>query len=331
MNDQLFMGIDGGGTSLRIAISDGDLQVINSVKTSAANPNLLGHDQAQRHIRAAIVDCMRQADISPYAIQSAGIGIAGASAEHSRDWLIATVEAVLPGSLLVAASDLEIALVGALAKRSGVLLLAGTGSAAFGISPAGRRLQIGGWGYLLGDPGSSYWIGMQALKQLIDYHDRVGKGVETSTNDALFDTVLRTLGISGPRLIVDWLYRSQSPPATRIADIARIILNLAEDGNWRAINILQGAAIQLVRQTRTLIRRLDYPGAEIAFAGGLLDDDNLLSEGVARRLGLAERPVAKHPPVIGAALLAKMEWKAARRQGKSPRNVLLTENNKPSQ
>lgn len=315
MNDQLFMGIDGGGTSLRIVISDGDLRVINSLKTSAANPNLLSHDQAQRHIRAAIEDCLREADISPDSIQAAGIGIAGASAEHSRDWLIATVEPVLPDSLLAAASDLEVALVGALGKRSGVLLLAGTGSAAFGISPAGRRLQIGGWGYLLGDPGSSYWIGMQALKQLINHHDRVGEGVETSSDDALFDHILRTLGISRPRLIVDWLYRSQSPAATRIAEIARIILNLAEDGNWRAINILQGAAIQLVRQTRTLIQRLDYPGAEIAFAGGLLDDDNLLSEDVARRLGLAARPNARHPPVIGAALLAKLEWKAARRLG----------------
>ncbi|MCY4538100.1 MAG: hypothetical protein OXE52_07705 [Chloroflexi bacterium] len=309
MNDQLFMGIDGGGTSLRIAITDGNTQVINSIKTSASNPNLLGHDHAQRHIRAAIDDCMRQAEVSPRAIQSAAIGIAGASAQHSRDWLIATVEPALPDSLLVAASDLEIALVGALAKRYGVLLLAGTGSAAFGISPAGRRMQIGGWGYLLGDPGSSYWIGMQVLKQMIDHHDSVGAGAETASNDALFDYVMQTLGIPQPRLIVDWLYRNQSPPATRIADIARTILNLAEDGNWRAINILQGAAIQLVRQTRLLIRRLDFPSAEIAFAGGLLEGDNLLSEDVARRLGLAERPVARHPPVIGAALLANMEWK----------------------
>ncbi len=309
MNDHLFMGIDGGGTSLRIAITDGDAQVIKSLKTSASNPNLVGHDQAQRHIRAAIQDCLRAAEVSPCAIQSAAIGIAGASAEHSRDWLIATAEPALPDSLLVAASDLEIALVGALAKRYGVLLLAGTGSAAFGVSPGGRQLQIGGWGYLLGDPGSSYWIGMQVLKQMTDCHDRVGEGLKTSTNDALFEHVLQALGISRTRLIVDWLYRNQSPPATRIAELARIILNLAEDGNWRAINILQGAAIQLVRQTKMLIRHLDCPGAEIAFAGGLLESDNLLSQDVARRLGLAGRPVAKHPPVIGAALLAKMEWK----------------------
>lgn len=309
MNEPLFMGIDGGGTSLRIAITDGDAQVIKSLKTSASNPNLVGHDQAQRHIRATIEDCLRAAEVSPCAIQSAAIGIAGASVEHSRDWLIATAEPVLPDSLLVAASDLEIALVGALAKRYGVLLLAGTGSAAFGVSPGGRQLQIGGWGYLLGDPGSSYWIGMQVLKQMTDCHDRVGKDDKTSTNDALFEHVLQALGISRTRLIVDWLYRNQSPPATRIADIARFILNLAEDGNWRAINILQGAAIQLVRQTKMLIRHLDCPDAEIAFAGGLLDNHNLLSEDVARRLGLAKRPVARHPPVIGAALLAKMEWK----------------------
>ncbi len=308
MKQQFFMGIDGGGTSLRIAITDGAMQVISSLKTSASNPNLVGKDQAQKHIRSAILSGLRRAEVSPQAIQSVAIGIAGASAEHSRDWLIATLEPVLPDSLLVAASDLEIALVGALAKRHGVLLLAGTGSAAFGISPAGRRLQIGGWGYLLGDPGSSYWIGRQALQQMIERYDRVGGGVDAKRDDPLFDCILQRLGISNHRLIVDWLYRSQSPPATRIADIARIVLTLAEDGNWPALNILQAAAIQLVRQTKLLLQRLDYPGAEIAFAGGLLEKDNLISMDVARRLGLDQRPIAKHPPVIGAALLAKMEW-----------------------
>lgn len=309
MNDHLFMGIDGGGTGLRIAITDGDLHVIRGVGTTASNPNLVGHDRAQAHIRASIEDCLQQAGLDPQAIHAAAIGIAGASATHSRDWLIATVEPVLPDSLLVAASDLEIALVGALAKRHGALLLAGTGSAAFGISPAGRRLQIGGWGYLLGDPGSAYWIGMQVLKQMTDCHDSALQGDQTGTGDALFDLVLQALGIARTRLILDWLYQSPSPPATRIADIAKITLDLAQDGNWRAINVLQRAAIQLVRQTRMLIRRLGYPDADIAFAGGLLDKDNLLSQDVARRLGLTRRPVAKHPPVVGAALLAKMEWK----------------------
>lgn len=310
MTDNLFMGIDGGGTSLRIAITDGGAQVIKSLKTSTANPNLVGHDQAQRHIRAAIGDCLMGAHIPPGVIGAAGIGIAGASAKHSRDWLIATVGSVLPDSLLIAASDLEIALVGALAKRHGVLLLAGTGSAAFGVSPGGRQLQIGGWGYLMGDPGSSYWIGMQALTQMIDCYDRFGESLETCADDALFDQVMQRLGISGSGQIVGWLYRCQSPPATRIADIARIVLNLAEGGNWRAVNILQRAAIQLVRQARILIRRLDCPQAEIAFAGGLLESDNLLSRDVARRLGLATRPVARHRPAIGAALLAKMEWES---------------------
>ncbi len=306
MNEQRFMGIDGGGSSLRIAITDSCAQVMHSLKTSAANPNLVGPYQAQKHIRAAIRACLRQADLKPRAIHSVAIGIAGASDEHSREWLITTVEPALPDCLIVASSDLEIALVGALAKRHGFLLLAGTGSAAFGITPAGQRQQVGGWGYLLGDPGSSYWIGRQALKQLLDCHDSLGLGARLSTQDALFDSIMRALGIAKPRQIVDWLYRSASPPAARIAEIAKIVLDLAEDGDWRAINLLQAAAIQLARQAELLMRRLNYPGAEFAFAGGLLDKDNMLSVDLARRLGLARRPAAKHPPVVGAALLAKM-------------------------
>lgn len=308
MSERCFMGIDGGGSSLRIAISAGDMRVINSLKTSAANPNLLGAAQAQKHIRAAIADCLRGAGMPADSIHAAAIGIAGASAEHSRDWLLATLEPVLPGSFLVPASDLEIALVGALAKRHGLLLLAGTGSAAFGIAPSGRRLQIGGWGYLLGDPGSSYWIGLQALQQMIDAYDRLGAHDETWTQDSLFAQVMASLGIADCRQIIDWLYRSQSPPATRIAKLAKLVLALAEAGNGRAFSILQRAAMHLARQANTLKRRLDFPGAQIAFAGGLLDHDNLLARQVATQLGLARRPLAKHPPVIGAALLAKLEW-----------------------
>src|SRR6185295_15071152 len=99
-------------------------------------------------------------------LSGAGVGIAGASVIHSEDWLREVFSTIMPGVPFVPSSDLEIALVGALGERRGVLVLAGTGSAGFGINLAGQSLQVGGWGYLLGDEGSSYWIGMQALQML---------------------------------------------------------------------------------------------------------------------------------------------------------------------
>ena len=302
MNAPLFMGIDGGGTRLRIAIVDADLNIIAQVSDSAANPNIIGHDAAQKHIQHSIGRALKQAGIMPLAINAVGIGIAGASHQHSRAWLVDTLEAPLPHSLLVPSSDLEIALVGALAQRHGILLLAGTGSAVFGIAPSGQTRQVGGWGYLLGDEGGSYWIGLQALRQVIQDADFGGV-----RPDSFSHNVLGELGLAQPRELIAWLYR-QPETVVRAAAVARIVLRQAQCEDEDAIAILQAAANQLVRRLQFLRRQPGYEQLPIAFAGGLLDHSSWLSEELARRLKLKHRPAAKYPPAIGAALLAKMEW-----------------------
>ena len=308
------MGIDGGGSTLRLTIVDTNMDPVSTVTGKSVNPSLIGRDKAQALIRRSIAEVLRRADMLPQAIAAVGIGIAGASNLHSQAWLTQTIAPALPESLLIASSDLEIALVGALAQRHGILLLAGTGSAVYGVSPAGRRLQIGGWGFLLGDEGSSYWIGLQLLRHIIDEYD--SGAVDTS--DTLSCQCLQSLGIAEPRELIAWLYRAEEAPAVRVASLGKLVIDAAASvdkhatsGSKTANRILNTAADKLVRQLEIMQRRLDYPDAPIAFAGGLLDKGNYLSEAVAAQLGLAERPRAKHLPVVGAALLAKMEWSAA--------------------
>ena len=307
MSAPLFLGIDGGGSTLRVAVVNRRLESLCSLTESSANPNLIGHDAAQALIRRSIGDVLERANLQPASIRAAAIGVAGAASTHSRDWLLQTLEPALPATMLIPSSDLEIALVGALAKSCGILLLAGTGSAVYGISPAGERLQIGGWGYLLGDDGSSYWIGRQLLRHLISVHDS-GSSVES---DALSRHCLHALGLKQPRELIAWLYRAEEAPAARIASLAGVVSEAASEGDAEAIQILEQAATLLVAQAAVLQRRLAYDDAPIAFAGGLLDNDNTISDLVSKELGLVKRPVAKYPPVIGAALLAQQEWSAS--------------------
>ena len=305
MNEPRFLGIDGGGSGLRIAVVDARLQALETLEFGAANPGVIGHAAARQHIRGGVDGALRQSGVDARQIAAAGIGIAGASNLHSSDWLRHTLAPVLPHSLLALSSDLEIALAGALGQRHGILLLSGTGSAVFGCAPDGRQLQIGGWGYLLGDEGSGYWIGRKILRQVTEEHDR---GEHPS---ALAGACLDELGLNHARDIVGWLYGDSGTTATRVAALARIALDMAASGNADALNLLGCAANHLGRQTELMRRRLDYPHAPIAFAGGLLDKDNPLSLDVARRLDLERRPQAKHSPVIGAALLAILLWSDA--------------------
>ena len=304
MGEPLFMGIDGGGSKLRIAVMTSKLEQLSALTAGAANPNIIGHDAARTKIQRGIVEILELAGLQKENVTAVAIGIAGASNLHSEPWLVETVKPVLPASCLLLSSDLEIALVGALARRHGILLLAGTGSAVYGSAPAGERLQIGGWGYLLGDEGSSYWIGIQLLKHIIMDFD---SGADRRLSD-LSREGLDALGLTQARDLIAWVYRSGKAPPARIASLAPFVLERADAGETPALQILRRAADHLASQVEIMRRRLNFERAPIAFAGGLLDNANPLSDEVARRLALPERPAAKYPPVIGAALLAKLEW-----------------------
>jgi N-acetylglucosamine kinase-like BadF-type ATPase len=303
------MGIDGGGSTLRIAITDENLSIVARYTGSTANPNLIGHDVARDHIQSSITKILREVHLEASNITAVGIGIAGASNLHSEIWLRSVIQPILPDSFVVPSSDLEIALVGALGQRHGILVLSGTGSAVFGVSPSGETLQLGGWGYLLGDEGSGYWIGLQALKRIIQDEDEAYDEFVNCDNSSLNQRILQHLQLTKPRDLIHWLYRSDQPPATHIASLTRLIVDEANNGNWDAINLLQSASHHLANKVDLMVRRLAFDeNPQIAFAGGLLENDNRLSHELVQRLELATHPTAQYSPVIGGALLAKLEW-----------------------
>lgn len=292
-----WLGIDGGGSNLRLVLADDSLNIIaqNEIAQSA-NPNIIGWDTSQSLIQSAIT-----ALVEGHELKGVGIGISGASAEHAESWLRETVSGVLPTAYIAPASDIEIALVGAHGQRYGLLLLAGTGSVAYAINRAGEALQLGGWGYLLGDEGSGYWLGMGALKTFSLAHDgRLPK------ESRLTERVRTELGLKNGRAIVEWLYRRQPVPVAEVAKLARLVLEEADD--WQAKILINEAADSLISLVYTAFERLKMVDAPIAFAGGLLSEANPLSYAVLQRLNLKEIPATLYSPVLGAALLAKLTY-----------------------
>jgi glucosamine kinase len=299
-----WLGIDGGGSNLRVVITADDLTPIATTFGETANPSVIGREASADRIHVAVHEALSQAGLDHVAIAGAGVGIAGASVAHSESWLRQILAVILPGVPAVPSSDVEIALIGANGERQGVLLLAGTGSAVFGVNAAGQSLQVGGWGYLLGDEGSSYWIGMRVLQLLA----RAADGRETCP--PVFTTqILAALALESEADLIPWLYRSEQPRTRDIAQLARLVIENASVGVEVAAQIAQVAASELALLCHTMIRRLDMENPRIAFAGGLLDNDNFLSTYLCQMLGLNQRPIPLYPPVIGAALLAQIMLK----------------------
>ncbi len=283
------MGIDGGGSGVRVVITDEALNVLASAEGGSANPNSAGCEAAAQTIQAAMRTALAQ---SPGEIAAVGVGIAGTIT--LKDWVRETVAAVLPDASIRVASDFEVALIGANGERRGVLILAGTGSVAFGINAAGETAQVGGWGYLLGDEGSGYMLGLKALQAVV----RAADGRDQATT--LTEAVLRTLGMTSAPELIQWVY---TPGRTReIAGLAPLVL--ADENDPVALAIIMESVAELTLMAHTVVRRLQLESPAYAFAGGLLREENAVSKGLCAALGLPSLPQPRHPPVIGAALLA---------------------------
>lgn len=296
------MGIDGGGTSLRVVVVDDDLNVVAQTHGEGVNPNQIGHHLASQRIRDAVTAVLRD---SPGDVSACALGIAGAAASHSADWLKTVLTDLLPQAVIVPSSDLEIALTGAHGKPYGILLLAGTGSAALGIDPHRNQVLVGGWGYLIDDFGSGYWLGNQALQHTVQVLD--GR----RSQDALSDAVLQQIECADRSSVIRWLYQQESPAPSRIASLAALVLNTADNQadyqSEAARQILDAAADHLAAMVSALHQQLTVtPALTVRFAGGLLQQPNALSQRVVAKLGLDTFPAARYPPHIGAALLAKL-------------------------
>jgi N-acetylglucosamine kinase-like BadF-type ATPase len=295
-----FMGVDGGGSTVRVVIVTSDLAVQAEYIGPAVNPSVVGRDEAAARIQAALRESLRQAGLAPEQVRRVGIGVAGASNRYSwaSAWLRGVVQGVLSTAHVVPSADYEIALVGAHGQRLGILLLAGTGSLAYGVNAAGQSALVGGWGYLMGDEGSGYWLGSQALRAVVRMVDRRGQ------RTTLYDAVLNTLNVSDPLDLIPWLY-GESPRVREVARLAPLVLDCAAQGDSLARDLVETGARELALAVRAVVHQLALHGQQPAFTGSLLNAPNPLSMRVCQLLGMPAIPVPHYTPVIGAALLAR--------------------------
>ncbi len=299
----LFLGIDGGGSSLRAVIMDSNHRVVARAETETANPSVIGWDEAAVRLQQTMIQVLNEASIQARQIAGVGVGIAGASATHAADWINRTCSVILPESLIVPASDFEVALVGAHGQRAGGIIVAGTGSVGFCIDANGNEKQIGGWGYLIGDEGSGYWIGRQALSLLSCCFDG------TKEYSEFVREVIGFLKIEDGKSLIAWLYKQSKPPVRQIAQLAPIVLAHAEAGDQQAVSIIQGAVEAIVQLAAHLQNYLPVTYRMVALYGGLLQNDTLLRHLVIQQLTTENVLIHyQYPADVGAALLAQLRY-----------------------
>lgn len=300
----LVLGIDSGGTSTRAAIADGDGRVLGAASSGGGNIDDVGPDGAAAAIEAAVQGARASAHLEPAAFNAVCLGIAGVVSGADRNVVLAAVEPLRLARRedIRVDHDCRVALAGGLSGRAGIVLIAGTGSAAFGIDQTGKRWRAGGWGALMGDEGGSYSIALHALRGVARAVD--GRGDATSLQRDL----LAALGAADPDDLLHVLHLEGRGRA-QIAALAPLVVRAAVDGDRLAQEVLEAAADELALMVDAVRRNLQFPGpAEVALVGGLFSEDSalvaLVSKALEHRGSTARLVVPALPPVMGACLLA---------------------------
>jgi glucosamine kinase len=262
MKSRSVLGIDGGGTATRAVVLDdrGD-----ELGRGQAGPALTDGNGGTIEIDALAAAAERAAEQAGLTLPVAALcaGLAGVGHEAER----AAVEAALAGrgiaSTCRVVTDAEAALYDAFTDGPGILLIAGTGSIAWGRAEDGREARAGGWGALIGDEGSGYDIGLRGLRAAVRAAD--GRGAETE----LLARLTANLGIAGPEDLVIW---TASAAKSEIAGLAALVCDLARAGDAVAATIVDAAVASLTSHVAALVARLAPWNAPpgLALGGGLL-------------------------------------------------------------
>jgi N-acetylglucosamine kinase-like BadF-type ATPase len=321
MKPEFIAAVDGGASRTRCAIFARDGQQLSYSEAGGSNYYGANFDQTAQALTAAVAQALKDAGVRAADAACVTAGMASVSPDGEGAAELDPVFERLGFARRTVVGDLTIAHVGALNRRPGVLVIAGTGSSCLGVAADGRRLKIGGWGPAYGDEGSGYHIGRMALNAAARAYD--GYGPPTM----LVKSISQVFEISDFRDSLDCVYRRQFS-ASHMAGLAEAAQQAAAAGDEVANSILASAAEELATLAVSVLRRLFPAEASplVSFAGSLLVSCDAIREQftVAIRQAVPNAQVIppRYPPYIGAFLLAcsALGWTPGPDLPKSPKS-----------
>jgi N-acetylglucosamine kinase-like BadF-type ATPase len=268
------LGLDAGGTRTLGWLADERGQIVAEARGPGANLQASGELEVEKVLHQVIDDAIGDRHVRPSAIC---LGMAGV--DRPRD--AATVRGILSRighrARVLVVNDALIALEAGLPDAPGIVLIAGTGSIAYGRDGQGRAARAGGWGYVLGDEGSGYWLGRHALRAVVRAAD--GRGPAT----ALAAQILAHYQVSKPDELVHEIYYGGMRPRA-IAALSREVQAAADAGDEVATSIIDQGARELAAAAIAVAHRLAFVSPTVILSGGTLHGIARLRERVGARL-----------------------------------------------
>ncbi len=293
---KLFLGIDGGQSGTTALVGDESGRVVGVAHGGPCN-HVSGAPGREKFTRV-IGDVVRQAldSLGPVYFEAACCGFSGGPADKD----VLTREIVRAEKYSITHDGL-IALAGATGGAPGVIVIAGTGSFAFGRNSEGRTARAGGWGFIFGDEGGGFDLVRQALRAALRFEE--GWGTATALRDAL----LAATGAPDANEALHRFYTDEYP-RDRVALLAKVVDEVAQAGDGVARDLLNGAA-QSLATIASAVRQQLFSAAEpaqVSYIGGVFGSQALLARfRLLMELNEHNRVAAPlHSPAAGALLEA---------------------------
>lgn len=245
------LGVDGGATKTLAAVLDIDRGTLYLGRSGPSNEDAVGPRLAVKAVLDAADQALAAAGIAQADLATAVLAIAGTDTEgiarnlraaRAEDWIVV--------------GDVVGAWATATGAQPGVGVISGTGSNVFGVGGHGdatRTWRAGGWGHLLGDEGSGYWIGAQSIVAAL--HDRDGSGPPT----ALSDAALSFFGSPSLEALAVSVY-TKPLAKSELAAFAVEVSGLAQNGDEVARELYARGADLLGRQVAAVIAQTGLQG-----------------------------------------------------------------------
>jgi glucosamine kinase len=283
------LGLDIGGSSSRARLVE-DGRIIAEAEGPGANVAALRPRVVESRLRALLADL----SVRPIACCA---GCAGAEVPEGRERLERILSALLPECTITVVHDARLVLAAA-GFESGIALISGTGSVAYGRNGGGREARAGGWGWLVGDDGSGAWLAREAAREVMRRSD---------SGEPLGSLGAAMLGAVKARVTTELIGKLNALNEPREwAALAGVVFESASE-DAGAATLVERTASALSNLVETVRQQLSLDGP-LVLAGGQLLNQPLLESAVRKRLGAATR--LREPPVAGAVRLAELSLPA---------------------
>ena len=303
------LGIDAGGTKTVCLLADEHGHVLRSARGPGANLASLGELEVEKVLHEVMEQAVTGQSGVPAVIC---LGIAGVDRVEDAAIIRSIMRRIGNKAPVLVVNDALIALEAGAGDGPGIVLIAGTGSICYGRNERGQAARAGGWGYILADEGSGWWMGQRAVQAVMRHAD--GRGPATS----LTSRVLAHFGVSEAGMLVHEVYY-HDPRRRLIAGLGPAVQAAVDEGDAVARQIVAEAAGELALAARSVAEKLEMRGAQfpLVLAGGVFRVvTSLLADLTSRVADVVPRGkprLLEVEPAMGAVRLAVAEARGGAR------------------